>query len=39
MEHIRENRAALDIELTEEDLQELDHAFPPANHKVPLEMI
>ena len=35
--HIRANRAALDIELTEEDLQELDQAFPPPNRKIPLE--
>ena len=36
-EHIRENRAALDIELTDHDLQELDHAFPPPERKIPLE--
>lgn len=35
--HIHENRAALDIELTEQDLQELDQAFPPPNGKIPLE--
>ncbi|HEX2987275.1 MAG TPA: aldo/keto reductase [Chloroflexota bacterium] len=28
-EHVRENRAALDIKLTEEDLAEIDRAFPP----------
>ena len=38
-EHIRDNRAALDITLTERDLQELDGAFPPPNRKVPLEVI
>jgi len=38
-EHIRENRAALDIHLTDRDLRELDHAFPPPNHRIPLEMI
>jgi diketogulonate reductase-like aldo/keto reductase len=38
-EHIRENRAALDIELTDDDLEELDQAFPPPNRKIALEMI
>jgi diketogulonate reductase-like aldo/keto reductase len=37
--HLRENRSALDIELTDEDLQELDQAFPPPNQKIALEMI
>ena len=36
-QHIRQNRAALDIELTDQDLQELDKAFPPANRRIPLE--
>jgi diketogulonate reductase-like aldo/keto reductase len=30
-EHIRDNRTALDIELTDGDLRELDQAFPPPN--------
>ena len=38
-EHIRQNRAAHDIELTDQDLKELDHAFPPPNRKIPLEML
>ena len=38
-EHIRENRAAHDIELTDQDLKELDQAFPPPNRKIPLEML
>jgi diketogulonate reductase-like aldo/keto reductase len=38
-QHIRENRAALDIELTDQDLKELDQAFPPPNRKIPLEML
>lgn len=38
-EHIRENRAALDIELTARDLEELDQAFPPPDRKIPLEML
>ena len=38
-EHVRENRAALDISLTPEDLAELDTAFRPPTRKTPLEMI
>lgn len=38
-EHIRENRAALDIKLTAEDLAKLDQSFPPPKRKVPLEML
>jgi diketogulonate reductase-like aldo/keto reductase len=37
--HVRENRAALDLRLTEQDLDALDRAFPPPKHKVPLEML
>ena len=37
-QHVRENRAALDLMLTEEDLRELDEAFPPPSKKVPLEV-
>lgn len=37
--HVKENRAALDVHLTVEDLAELDRAFPPPSHKVPLEII
>jgi hypothetical protein len=36
---VRENRGALEIELTTEDLDELDKAFPPPTRKKPLEMI
>jgi diketogulonate reductase-like aldo/keto reductase len=36
--HVRENRAALDIHLSEKDLAELDRAFPPPTHKQPLAM-
>lgn len=36
-QHVRENRAALDIELTDQDLQELDKAFPPPNRRISLE--
>ncbi|MGN6471865.1 MAG: aldo/keto reductase [Rhizobiaceae bacterium] len=38
-EHIRQNRAALDIELSAADLADLDRAFPPPNRKRPLAMI
>jgi diketogulonate reductase-like aldo/keto reductase len=38
-EHVRENRAALNVHLSKRDLAELDRAFPPPAHKVPLEMI
>lgn len=37
--HVRENRSALDIELTEHDLAELDRAFPPPHEKRPLETL
>lgn len=37
--HVRENRAALDLRLTEEDLADLDKAFPPPTRKRPLEML
>lgn len=38
-EHIRANRAAHDLKLTDVDLQELDQAFPPPRRKIPLEMV
>lgn len=37
LEHVRENHAALEIELTDENLAELDRAFPPPQRKVSLE--
>jgi diketogulonate reductase-like aldo/keto reductase len=39
VEHVRDNRAAADIELTAGDLKALDIAFPPPRRKKPLEMI
>ena len=39
VEHVRDNRAALEVELAPEDLAELDDAFPPPTHKRLLEMI
>jgi diketogulonate reductase-like aldo/keto reductase len=38
LDHVRENPRALDLQLTERDLAELDEAFPPPKTKVPLEM-
>jgi len=38
-EHVRENRAALDLELTAEELQELDLAFPRPRSRRSLEML
>jgi diketogulonate reductase-like aldo/keto reductase len=37
--HVEQNRLALDIHLTRDELAALDRAFPPPNHKMPLEMI
>jgi diketogulonate reductase-like aldo/keto reductase len=39
LEHVRENRAALDIRLTDQDLAELDRAFPPPRRPRPLELL
>jgi diketogulonate reductase-like aldo/keto reductase len=36
--HVRENRAALDLRLSADDLAELDRAFPPPTRKQPLAM-
>jgi diketogulonate reductase-like aldo/keto reductase len=37
--HVEENRGALDLRLTEQDLAELDRAFPPPTGPQPLEVI
>jgi diketogulonate reductase-like aldo/keto reductase len=37
--HVRENRATLDLTLTQADLAELAHAFPPPRGTRPLEML
>ena len=37
--HVRENRMALDIRLTAQDLAALDRAFPPPTRKQPLELL
>jgi diketogulonate reductase-like aldo/keto reductase len=39
LEHVRDNRAALDIALTEQDLAELNRAFPPPKGRRPLELL
>ncbi|MDA3650242.1 aldo/keto reductase [Saccharopolyspora indica] len=38
-EHVDQNRAALDVELTAADLAELDAAFPAPKRPVPLEVL
>ncbi|MBF0680325.1 MAG: aldo/keto reductase [Devosia sp.] len=38
-DRVAENLGALDIELTSEDLADIDRAFPPPRRKIPLEMI
>ncbi len=37
--HVQDNRAALDVRLTEDDLAALDRAFPPPTRATPLEML
>ena len=37
--HVRENRGALELELTKSDLELLDEAFPPPKRPQPLEML
>jgi diketogulonate reductase-like aldo/keto reductase len=38
LDRLKENRAALDINLTEENLKEIDRIFPPPNRKQTLAM-
>jgi diketogulonate reductase-like aldo/keto reductase len=38
-QHVRENRAALQVQLTDSDLAGLDRAFPPPTRKQPLELL
>ena len=38
-EHVEQNRTALDLHLTPDELAALDRAFPPPGRKMPLEMI
>ena len=37
-QHIKENRAALDIKLTEEDIKQIERAFKPPSRKMSLAM-
>jgi diketogulonate reductase-like aldo/keto reductase len=37
--HVLENRAAIEVHLTEQDLRILDEAFPPPRFARPLEML
>ena len=37
--HVQDNRGALDITLTAQDVADLDRAFPPPTAKSPLEML
>jgi diketogulonate reductase-like aldo/keto reductase len=39
VQHVRESQGALDVRLVQEDLDELDAAFPPPSGPRPLEMI
>ena len=38
-DHVRENRDALDLQLTDGDLAELDQAFPPPAGRQPLDVL
>ena len=38
-DHVRENRGALDVHLTREDLDDLDREFPAPSRKVPLKVL
>ena len=37
--HVIENRAALEIDLSADELEQLDAMFPPPFRKMPLDMI
>ena len=37
--HVEENRGALEVRLSEQDLADLDRAFPPPTGPQPLEVI
>ena len=39
LEHVRQNRRALDLKLTPEDLVQLDASYPPPRRKIGLEML
>ncbi|MEN4666980.1 aldo/keto reductase [Pantoea agglomerans] len=37
--HVQENAAALEVKLTDEDLQLIDRAWPAPQHKLPLDIV
>jgi len=37
--HVQENAAALEVELTDEELQLIDRAWPAPQHKLPLDIV
>ena len=39
LEHVRDNRGALDVKLDADDLAALDRAFPPPKGRTPLGML
>jgi diketogulonate reductase-like aldo/keto reductase len=39
LQHTRENRAALEVKLTKDDIETLDRALPPPKSARPLEML
>ena len=39
LEHVRDNRQALALELTPDDLTSLDESFPPPRGRAPMEML
>ena len=39
VEHVEANADALDVQFDAEDLERLDHAFPPPTHETPLDII
>ena len=39
VEHVEANADALDIQFDAEDVERLDHAFPPPTHETPLDII
>lgn len=39
IDHLEQNRAALDLKLDDDELKKLDHAFPLPKQPIPLEML
>jgi diketogulonate reductase-like aldo/keto reductase len=38
-DHVKANRESLEIQLTQQDLDDLDHVYPPPSRKAPLEVL